>query len=30
MLNEMLKGISPAIIGGEVDWGKDVGAENYG
>jgi antitoxin MazE len=28
-LETILKGVSPSMIEGELDWGKDVGAERY-
>jgi antitoxin MazE len=28
-LETILKGVSPHMIEGELDWGKDVGAERY-
>ena len=28
-LSGLLKGVTPSLIGGEVDWGKDIGAERY-
>ena len=28
-LETMFKGVSPSMIEGELDWGKDVGAERY-
>lgn len=28
-LDALLKGVTPAKIGGEFDWGGDIGVENY-
>ena len=28
-LDSLLKDVTPEIIAGELDWGKDVGAEKY-
>lgn len=28
-LDSMLDGVTPPIVGGELDWGKDTGAERY-
>jgi antitoxin MazE len=28
-LETLLKGVTPNMVGGEFDWGKDVGAEQY-
>jgi antitoxin MazE len=28
-LDSMLKGVTPSAIGGELEWGEDIGAEKY-
>ncbi len=28
-LESMLRGVTPGQVGGELDWGEDVGAERY-
>jgi antitoxin MazE len=28
-LDSILKGVTPKLVGGELDWGKDIGAERY-
>lgn len=28
-LESMLRGVSPDQVGGELDWGEDIGAERY-
>ena len=28
-LESMLKGVTPELVGGELEWGKDTGVERY-
>lgn len=28
-LDAMLKGVTPALVAGELEWGEDIGAEKY-